>query len=189
MRAIHGQPSEGKGHLPPPVDQPARRLAVLLAVPVLGLLGFYATLTVNALRWTPALAYASEGPSPVLPAAEVWPRLKPASPSVEAGRKLYYRQGCASCHGIEGQGLVRNPNAKTGEQVPALIHVATDYSRVQLMAQIRKGAKVVDKLNKAAPDPPLRMPPFKDRLTMRQLSDLADFLNSLLPPEQPGEAW
>ena len=174
---------------PGEVDKPARRLAILLAVPVVGLLSFYSVLAINAIRWNPGLSYSREGHHPILAKKAVWPQIKPGTPEVEAGRRIYYGYGCAGCHGIEGQGKVHNANAKTGQQVPELIHVGSDYSRSELMDKIDAGAPIIDRLNPNGPAPPLHMPPFKDRLTRRQLNDLVAYLDSLLPPEKPGEAW
>jgi len=53
---------------------------------------------------------------------------------VERGHEVYHNYGCAGCHGPDGKGGVPNPNAKTAQLVPDLIHVADGYTKDELKA-------------------------------------------------------
>ncbi len=170
------------------VDRPVRRLKLVLACAVVGLLSFYSTLAVNAVRWSPSLRWADTGSGEKPASPAVWKPVKLGSPAVQQGRYLYYASGCAACHGIEGTGHVQNRNAKTGQEVPALLHVATDYSAAQLASRIETGVAAIDRLDPAGPEPPLRMPPFKERLDKAQIGHLIAYLNSLLP-EGEQDKW
>ena len=162
-------------------DKPARRLKIVLGCAATGLLCFYSTLAINAVRWSPSLRWTDTGRNEKPAAPAIWAAVKPGGRSVQAGRYVYYEVGCAGCHGIEGGGHVKNRNAKTGQEVPALLHVATDYSKVQLQQRIENGVAAVDRLDPNGPEPPLKMPAFKGRLSREQIDQLIAYLNSLLP--------
>jgi mono/diheme cytochrome c family protein len=106
------------------------------------------------------------------------------SPELERGLKVYEQFSCIACHGPGGKGGVHNFNAQTGQEVPALIHVADSYTRPDLIAKIQNGVPVEPKLNPNGPDPPLHMPAFKDLLTDAQMKALVAYLISLKPKGQ-----
>lgn len=114
-----------------------------------------------------------------LPPPAVWAKMS----SVERGRAVFVRYGCAQCHGSHGQGGVRNPNAKSGQQVPALIHVADGYTKAELIAFIEKGQRHIARLNPKGPAPPRFMPSWGAIISKTHLEYLADYLFSLKPKE------
>ncbi len=118
---------------------------------------------------TPTVAAAAAAPAQAL------------SPELESGFKVYQEFSCEACHGPAGQGGVHNFNAQTGQQVPALIHVADSYTKPELIAKIQNGVPVEPKLNPAGPDPPLHMPAFKELINDQQMQALAAYLFSLKP--------
>lgn len=116
----------------------------------------------------------------VLPPAPPAPRPVHAS-SVEAGRAVFERLGCAGCHGQHGRGGRINWNAVLGEEAPPLVLVKAYYGqdREALKELIRKGRQPVPRINPQRPVPPLYMPAWKDRLTDEELESLVDYLFSL----------
>lgn len=100
---------------------------------------------------------------------------------VERGRAVYGKYGCAGCHGPEGKGGVPNPNSKTAEQVPGLIHVADGYTKAELKARIVKGQKEIVALDSKRPPPPLYMPAWGSVIKDAEIDDLVAYLISLKP--------
>jgi cbb3-type cytochrome oxidase cytochrome c subunit len=103
---------------------------------------------------------------------------------VERGREVFRKYGCAGCHGPAGKGGVPNPNAKTAEQVPGLIHVADGYTKAELKARILGGQKDIAALDPKRPPPPLYMPSWRGTLNDAQVDDLVAYLFSLKPKEE-----
>ena len=102
----------------------------------------------------------------------------------QRGEALYRRYGCRGCHGEAGVGGVPNPNAQTGEQVPALQYVKESYTPTELRKRIRLGVPRVPRLDPNGPPPPLTMPSWRDRLTDAQVEDIMAYLFSLFPEEE-----
>lgn len=112
-------------------------------------------------------------------------RLDPAAARIENGRRRTLRYGCVGCHGPELQGGVKNPNSQGGE-VPALIHLADDYTPEEVKAIIRRGkTPALEDPNK--PAPPLYMPTWGKILTEEDLERILAYAWSLRPHET--EAW
>ena len=72
---------------------------------------------------------------------------------MERGHEVYHNYGCAGCHGPDGKGGVPNPNAKTAQLVPDLIHVAEGYTKDELKARILKGQREITALDPNRPPP------------------------------------
>jgi mono/diheme cytochrome c family protein len=100
---------------------------------------------------------------------------------VERGREIYRKYGCAGCHGPDAKGGVPNPNSKTAEQVPGLIHVADGYTKDELKSRIVKGQHEINKLDPNRPPPPLYMPGWGSVIKDAELDDLVAYLISLKP--------
>ena len=100
---------------------------------------------------------------------------------VERGHEVYRNYGCAGCHGPEGKGGVPNPNAKTAQLVPDLIHVADGYTNDELKARILKGQREITPLDPNRPLPPLYMPAWGGTIKDAEVDDLAAYLMSLKP--------
>jgi len=101
--------------------------------------------------------------------------------SVEAGRAVFERLGCAGCHGIGGLGGRKNWNAVLGEEVPSLVYVKAYYEqdRDGLKELIRTGRQPAPRINPQRPHPPLYMPAWNSRLSEEELDQLVDYLFSL----------
>jgi mono/diheme cytochrome c family protein len=100
---------------------------------------------------------------------------------VERGREVYRDYGCAGCHGPDGKGGVPNPNAKTAQLVPDLIHVADGYTKDELKARILKGQREIPALDPNRPPPPLYMPAWGGTIKDAEVDSLVGFLISLKP--------
>ena len=100
---------------------------------------------------------------------------------VERGHAVFAKFGCFQCHGPDAKGGVHNTNAKTAEQVPSLIYVADGYTKDELIAFIKRGERVIPKLNPAGPEPPHFMPKWGPVIQDAELNDLATYLLSLKP--------
>jgi len=107
----------------------------------------------------------------------------PLSPDLQAGYKLYQQLSCVACHGADGKGGVHNLNSQTGQEVPALIHVADSYTKADLIKKIQQGVPVTAKLNPDGPVPPLHMPAFKDLLNDQDMESMVKYLDSLKPAQ------
>jgi mono/diheme cytochrome c family protein len=128
-----------------------------------------------------------------LPAKYVKPALPTPTPgpyasSIEAGRAVFEKYGCAGCHGSGGLGGRKNWNSQLVEEVPALVYERIYYDREQLKDLIRNGRQPVPRQDASRPVPPLYMPAFKDRISEDELDHLVDYLFSLydqVPQEPP----
>ncbi len=100
---------------------------------------------------------------------------------VERGKAVFRKFGCAGCHGLEGQGGVPNPNAKTAQQVPGLKFVAEGYTVVELKKRIVDGQREIPAMDPKKPAPPLYMPPWRAKIAEGELNDLVAYINSLIP--------
>ncbi len=101
----------------------------------------------------------------------------------QPGRALFARAGCVACHGPEGRGGHPNVNV-AGGQVPALPALVRTYTRDELIAKIRRGAKP-DKLEPNGPEP-AAMPPWGEVLIDDELGAVADYLLAIAG--EPGRA-
>ncbi len=111
-----------------------------------------------------------------------------SSPKLQEGYKVYKKYGCILCHGINGEKGIRNKNAQTGEEVPALTYVAEGYTRNELRQQILKGLRNIPKKDSLGQAPPYRMPSWKGVMNDEELELLADYLLSLMPKGEK-EEW
>lgn len=100
---------------------------------------------------------------------------------VERGREVFRKYGCAGCHGQDGKGGVPNPNAKTAQLVPDLLHVADGYTKDELKARILKGQREINALDPKRPAPPLYMPAWGGIINDAEVDDLIAYLISLKP--------
>jgi mono/diheme cytochrome c family protein len=111
--------------------------------------------------------------------------LDPAMVQIENGRRRTLKFGCVGCHGQDLKGGVKNPNSQGGE-VPALIHLADDYTPEEVKAIIRRGkTPALEDPNK--PAPPLYMPTWNKVLTEEDIERILAYAWSLRPRE--AEAW
>jgi mono/diheme cytochrome c family protein len=102
----------------------------------------------------------------------------------ERGKEIFRKYGCAGCHGSDAKGGVPNPNSKTAEQVPGLIHVADGYTVPQLKERILKGQHEIPALDPKRPPPPLYMPGWAGTIKDAEVDDLVGYLISLKPKDE-----
>ena len=100
---------------------------------------------------------------------------------LERGKAVYKKFGCAGCHGLEAQGGVPNPNAKTAQQVPGLKYVSEGYTKDELRKRILDGQREIVSLDLRRPPAPLYMPPWRGKIAEGELTDLVEYLMSLTP--------
>ncbi len=100
---------------------------------------------------------------------------------VERGQAVYKKFGCAGCHGLEAQGGIPNPNAKTAQQVPGLKFVSEGYTKDELRKRILDGQREIVAMDARKPPPPLYMPPWRGKIAEGELNDLVEYLMSLMP--------
>ena len=77
--------------------------------------------------------------------------------------------------------MVPNPNSKTAELVPDLIHVAEGYTKDELKDRILKGQHEITALDPKRPPPPLHMPGWAGMIKDAEVDDLIEYLFSLKP--------
>jgi len=111
-----------------------------------------------------------------------------SSPQLQEGYKVYKNYGCILCHGVNGEKGVKNANAQTGEEIPALTYVAEGYTQDELKQQILKGLKDIPQKDSLGRTPPYRMPSWKGAISDQELELLADYLMSLMPKGEK-EEW
>lgn len=101
--------------------------------------------------------------------------------SVERGRAVFERLGCAGCHGIGGLGGRKNWNSGLGGEIPSLMYVKAYYGDdvESLKRLIRNGRQPVPRADPTRPAPSLYMPAWKGRLTEDELDALVAYLFSL----------
>ncbi len=119
--------------------------------------------------------------------------------SLSRGKHIFEKYGCAGCHGLNGAQGRRNYNAMgPGQQdpdkdmdkgrEPTLVDVVGTYTKEELMAKIAIGvpSSAVNKFNPDGPVPPLYMPPWKDKISDKDMEDLASWLLSIAKKDTSG---
>ncbi len=98
--------------------------------------------------------------------------------SVQRGRHVYEKYGCAACHGPDAKGGIRNYNYEN-EVEPDLTKTMGTFTREELKKKIAEGVPVVGKKDPQGPTPPLYMPGWKDKIKGQELEDLVTYLHSI----------
>ncbi len=96
------------------------------------------------------------------------------------GELIFKRTACWSCHGEEGFGGIRNPNAAPNEEMPPLRSAANDFTLEELKALLDEPQESAS-LNAAAAPPPFACPDYTDVLTDREFEDLYAYFTSIAP--------
>jgi DMSO reductase family type II enzyme heme b subunit len=112
-------------------------------------------------------------------------RQTPAS-NIALGKRVYERVGCVTCHGVDGRGGIRNPNAISAEEVPPLVPASAGFTPDELKEKIRQGS-VPARLDPRGPTPQRLMPPWHPTMSEDELDALTAYLLSLLPEDS--ELW
>lgn len=161
-------------------DLVARNLVILFISVWTALFGFYGFLAYRAHLWSPLWA--------IQPTTKSFTERLPLRPSsegtsqIEQGRLAYRELRCGVCHGPNGEGGVKNPNADPDSAVPNLFDLEEAFTWNDLIEKIRKGAHPA-KMEDDKPEPPLDMPAWMDIISEEELESLAHYLFSLKSSE------
>jgi mono/diheme cytochrome c family protein len=98
--------------------------------------------------------------------------------AAEHGKYVFFKYGCAACHGPDAKGGRKNYNYE-GDVEPNLRKSVTTYTREELIKKIQNGVPIVGKKDPKGPNPPLYMPPWKDKIKGKELDDLVTYLFSI----------
>ncbi|OGS04692.1 MAG: hypothetical protein A3G41_00335 [Elusimicrobia bacterium RIFCSPLOWO2_12_FULL_59_9] len=166
------------------MDSVARNLIILVASVWGGLFSFYGFLAYRARLWSPLWAISAtektfDGSAAKLGSSEE------ESP-IKRGRHFFRELRCGVCHGPDGQGGVKNPNADPEGMVPNLYDLADAFTWKDLKDKIRKGAHPA-KLDDDKLEPPLAMPSWEGVASDGEIEDLAHYLFSLKSPTESQE--
>ncbi len=96
------------------------------------------------------------------------------------GELVFKRFACWSCHGEEGMGGIRNPNAAPDEAIPPLTRAALDYRMEELKGLLAKRRQPEAKDSGREP-PPFFCPGYSGAIADDELKDLYAYLESLAP--------
>lgn len=99
------------------------------------------------------------------------------------GELVFKRLACWSCHGEEGRGGVRNPNAAPAEVMPDLRNATNRYSSDELKSLIA-APRSSQKLDPNGADPPFLCPDYGRVLNDDEYGELYAYLTSLAPKKQ-----
>lgn len=99
------------------------------------------------------------------------------------GELVFRRLACWSCHGEEGRGGIRNPNAGPAEDMPSLQEAANSYTLDELkqLVSTRRNSEKLDPNREA---PPFSCPDYSAVLTDDEFEDLYAYLVKLAPKKR-----
>lgn len=105
---------------------------------------------------------------------------KPVPPTrtLEHGRWVFEKYGCAGCHAEDARGGIRNFNYQY-DVTPNLRRAVATYTTEELKNKISDGVSFLAKHDPKGPTPPLYMPAWKDKITGQELDDLVAYLLSI----------
>jgi mono/diheme cytochrome c family protein len=102
-------------------------------------------------------------------------------PQIARGKLVFAKYSCNACHGAGGSGGILNINAESGGRINGLQHVFESYTAAELAEKIRTGVGVVGKADPTGPEPPVRMPAFRDLIAGQEMNDLVNYVMSMRP--------
>ena len=149
--------------------------------------------------WKPGTLMPNKQLSPAARAAIVsylaelkgqdWPKGgRPWDGSEDRGRLIYLRAGCVACHGQGGAGGYPNNNV-AGGKIPALNNVHETYTKIELIAKIKRGVPSPVKADPKGADPLVFMPPWGQVLDDSQIDAVATYLLTLKPANAEKTDW
>ena len=105
------------------------------------------------------------------------------SSPTEHGKYVFFKYGCAACHGPDARGGRKNYNYVNGVE-PNLRKNVPTYTREELIKKIQNGVPIVGKKDPKGPTPPLYMPAWKDKIKGKELEDLVTYLFSIAEKQE-----
>lgn len=106
-----------------------------------------------------------------------------SDPTLHHGYQVYRSYGCVLCHGVNGEGGVKNWNAQTGEEIPSLTYVAEGYTVPEFQKRVLEGVAHVAKLDSTGDVPPYVMPGWAN-MKESELNDLTLYVWNLYPEDE-----
>lgn len=103
----------------------------------------------------------------------------------DMGAHVFKRFACWGCHGAEGKGGERNPNAAPDELMPALTESTSNHTEEE-MRQLLSGTQRPDKKDPSGEAPPFFCPPYANHMDGIEFRNLYAYLESLVPE---GSKW
>lgn len=110
----------------------------------------------------------------------------PVANSVAKGKRVFFRYGCAVCHGKDGAGGVPNPNAQTNP-IPALTRVKEGFTKDELLKVIFNGREP-ERADPAGPPARFKMNAWGSVMEKDEADALVEYLNSLMA-KATGQEW
>jgi mono/diheme cytochrome c family protein len=104
------------------------------------------------------------------------------------GRLIFLRAGCVACHGQGGAGGYPNNNV-AGGKIPALSNVVNTYTKIELIAKIKKGVPSPVKADPKGPAPLVSMPSWGQFLDDAEIDSVATYLLTLKPSSAEKTDW
>lgn len=99
------------------------------------------------------------------------------------GELVFRRLACWSCHGEEGRGGIRHPNAAPVENMPPLLEAANNYT-LERLKQLMSARRESEKLDPNREAPPFSCPDYSGALTDDEFEDLYAYLVKLAPKKR-----
>lgn len=106
-----------------------------------------------------------------------------SDPVLQHGYQVYRSYGCVLCHGVNGEGGVKNANAQTAELIPGLTYIAEGYTVPEFQKRVLEGVAIVAKLDSTGSIPPLVMPGWA-KMKESELNDLTSYVWDLYPEDE-----
>lgn len=106
-----------------------------------------------------------------------------SDPVLQHGYQVYLAYGCVLCHGVNGEGGVKNANAQTAELIPALTYIAEGYTVPEFQKRVLKGIANIAKLDSTGTVPPYLMPGWAN-MKESELNDLTLYVWNLYPEDE-----
>ena len=107
---------------------------------------------------------------------------------LERGRKIYLSAGCVACHGAGGVGGFPNNNV-AGGKIPALDKVSETFTKMELIAKIKRGVASPARADAKGPAPLVWMPAWSEVLDDAEIEAVAAYLLSLKPKNSEKSDW
>ncbi len=103
---------------------------------------------------------------------------------ITKGRRVYQRFGCGTCHGVDAEGGVDNPNAQTNP-IPGLTKVKEGFSKEELLDVVYNGREPA-RNDVNGPPARFKMNAWRVLMSKREGNSLAAYLFSLM---KGGDEW
>lgn len=104
----------------------------------------------------------------------------------EIGEFVYKRFACWSCHGDDGTGGQKNPNAAPNGLTPSIVNATVDHDADELLVLLSQ-RRLPKKLHASQPAPPFACPEYGKFMSEGEFEALYAFLETLAPASSEWE--